>query len=164
MSKSKMNLKDLIEFASANTEKIFRATGVMVPMWHAVTKDGEVMVLTAPDFCDNKDMGVGMIKAAFELHDVDHYVFISEAWVLDAKTAPDAEINRIAREGLANHPDRREAIAFAAENRDGEMLTARRYILRPEHGKAKLAPLIIDDMSTISESSGRMVGLLRRVK
>jgi hypothetical protein len=47
---------------------------------------------------------------------------------------------------------------FAAENRQGEMLTGHRYILRPEHGKARLSPLTMNKFAT---SEGRTVGLLK---
>jgi len=100
-----------------------------------------------------------------ELNDVDRYVFIDEAWTIDNRKGnlPEIDIKKAYREGIRNHPDRREVIWFNAENRRGEMLTASRFILRPEHGKATLAPLRIDDMTDV-QSSGRMVGLLQPEK
>jgi len=152
-----MNLKELIMFASANGEAIFRRTGQLLPMWHAIKANGENLVLSQPN--DDKDTAVGMIKALFELENVETYVFLSEAWILHTTKERDPVIPG----SLEYHPDRREAIMFTAENRDGESQTARRFILRPEHGKAKLTPLVFDDMGNI-QSSGRMVGLLDRRK
>ena len=157
MIMSAMNLKELIQFASAQAETIFRRTGEVLPMWHAIKADGEQMIIPSP--CEDKDMAVSLIKALFELESVETFVFMSEAWILHA--GPGADIDGINRRGLSEHPDRREAIMFAAENRDGEEQTACRFILRPEHGKAKLSPLKMDDMKN-RESSGRMVGLLQR--
>ena len=155
-----MNLKDLVTFASAQAEKIFRQTGVLLPMYHAFKSNGDQFVIASPDIHD-KDVAVGIVKAKFDTEDVESYVFMSEAWVLEQAAVGGPEIERAMQHGLSEHPDRREVIAFSAENRDGQMQTARRYILRPEHGKAKLTPLKLDDMVSITESRGRMVGLLR---
>jgi hypothetical protein len=154
-----MTLKDLIAFASAQAETIFRRNGELLPMYHAITADGQNVVIPQPGV--DKDFAVGLVKAAFELQNVETYVFFSEAWRLDTTRERDPDMSGIVRNGLEDHPDRREIVAFSAENRDGEMLTACRYILRPEHGKAKLSPLEFDDMSNVT-SSGRMVGLLKR--
>jgi hypothetical protein len=156
--KKLIDLKSLIEFASAQTEKLFRRQSAIYPMYHAITVSGETKIINQlhPD----KDVGVAMIKALFALENVDRYVFIDEAWILDNRRGGGPiDMNRVRREGLSNHPDRREVVLFAAENRRGEMLTAARFILRPEHGKPSLSPLKIDDMTGI-ESEGRMVGLL----
>ena len=154
------DLKDLIQFASAQVEKIFRKTGEILPMYHAIKSTGETMIITPPHDC-SKDMAVALTKAAFALENVDRYVFLTEAWILDnRKGGPPIDVDKAKREGLANHPDRREVIMLAAENRRGEIQTATRFILRPEHGKAKLAPLRIDDMTNMTSSEGRMVGLL----
>lgn len=154
------DLKDLIQFASAQVEKIFRKTGEILPMYHAIKSTGETMIITPPHDC-SKDMAVALVKAAFVLEDVDRYVFLDEAWALDNRKGnlPPIDIDKANREGLEHHPDRREIIMFAAENRRGQMLTGSRFILRPEHGKAKLTPLKIDDMTRV-QSEGRMVGLL----
>ena len=157
MIMSAMNLKELIQFASAQAETIFRRTGEVLPMWHCIKSNGEQLIVPSP--CDDKDVAVGLIKALMELEDVETYVFMSEAWVLHA--GPGADIDGINRRGLSEHPDRREAIMFAAENRDGDEQTACRFILRPEHGKAKLSPLKMDDMKNRT-SEGRMVGMLQR--
>ena len=153
----KMDLKELIAFANASAETIFRRTGELLPMWHCIKSNGEQMIIPSP--CDDKDVAISLIKALMELEDVETYVFMSEAWML--QTEGDADIDQINRRGLSEHPDRREAIMFAAENRDGEEQTACRFILRPEHGKAKLSPLKMDDMRGRT-SEGRMVGMLQR--
>lgn len=151
-----MILTELIEFASAQAEKIFRTTGVIYPMWHAIKANGEQLIMRHPDIPE-KDLAVALVKVQFELEDVVTYVFISEAWILHTTEERDPVIPT----SLEFHPDRREAIMFSAGDDKGQEQTARRYILRPEHGKAKLAPLIMDDMTNLS-SSGRMVGLLRK--
>jgi len=157
----KTDLKELIEFASSNAETIFRKQDEFLPMWHAVSGDGDALVIVAPDFTDDKDTGIAMVKKAFELNNVECYVFVSEAWVLETKDPrADATIKKAMREGLANHPDRREVISFIAENNDGEMRTAHRYILRPEIGKPKLSPLVLNE--AFDQASGRMTGLLKQ--
>lgn len=156
-------LKSLVEFASKQAEKIFRKTGVLYPMYHAIDARGEHKILTSQ--AEDKDIGVAMVKAWFALNHIDRYVFLDEGWILDDRkgSGPDRDWAKIAREGLRYHPDRREVVLFFAENRRGEMLTAARFILRPEVGKPSLSPLKIDDMTGV-ESQGRMVGLLNLEK
>lgn len=129
-------------------------------MYHAIKRDGTHFVF--PALSSNKDTGVALARAAFELFDVVRYIFINEAWVLDARrrgmTA--AESERIDREGISTHPDRIEVVMFAAEDETEGMLMARRCILRPEHGKPKLTAL--EYMPDSGRFQGRMVGLLPR--
>src|SRR3954462_10542871 len=154
------DLKTLVEFASKQADKIFRKTGRLQPMYHAVKSNGQHIVLPMPH--EDKDVGVAMVKVWLALEDVDRYVFMNEGWILDRLHGPDItpeEMKRITRHGLSNHPDRREVLLFMAEDRRGNLLSARQFILRPEHGKASLSSLAIDDMTNV-ESKGRMVGLL----
>jgi hypothetical protein len=154
------DLRSLIEFASKQAEKIFRIQGAIHPMYHAIKADGQQIIFNAPD--DDKDVSVAITMAAFELENVDRYVFIDEAWVVDTRgTDQDLDMDYVNRYGLRDHPDRREVVTFFAENRRGERMQGTRYILRPERGKPSLSPLKIEDM-TGSKSEGRMVGLLRR--
>ena len=149
-------LADMIHRVSEAVEDIFRNTGEIRPMYEAVKPDGERMVVRVPGY--DKDLDVALIKAFFAIENIDRYVYVAEAWTLETKM--DIDVEQVQREGVRNHPDRREAVMFMAESRDGGILSARRYILRPEHGKAKLAPLHINDL-TNAESSGRIVGLLK---
>ena len=153
------DLKSLIEFADKQAEKMFRRQGAFHPMYHAIKRNGEQLIL--PALHEDKDIGVAMVKAAFMLEDVDRYVFIDEAWIVDTRESgsPSLDMEKINREGLSKHPDRHEILMYAAENRKGESRTAKRFILRPEIGKPKLAPLEFDPVFT--ESKGRMVGLLK---
>ena len=152
------DLKSLIEFASGRAEKLFRKQGVVYPMYHAIKTTGQSMII--PALNPNKDASVAMTKVLFELESIDRYVFFDEAWILDDRKGQiGIDMEKANREGISKHPDRREIVMFMAENRRGEIQTAARFILRPEVGKATLAPLKIDDM-TDAESKGRMVGLL----
>jgi hypothetical protein len=109
----------------------------------------------------DKDTAVKLVKGAFKANDVVRYCFIAEAWMVDTRGSRiDVDMEHIKREGVSRHPDRREIVAFSAENKEGQMLTGRCYILRPEHGPAKLSPLVVDDMTGV-QSKGRMVGLLQ---
>ena len=151
-------LTSMIEFASRQAEKIFRRTGVIYPMYHAINRHGRNLLFDGPT-CD-KDAAVAIVKAWLRANDIDRYVFFDEAWIVDARYRPGLDLEKAFHEGLRNHPDRREIVMFSAEDRAGNMLTASRFILRPEHGKPTLAPLKIDDMTGVT-SAGRMVGLLK---
>jgi hypothetical protein len=153
------DLKSLIEFASKQAEKLFRLQGILYPLYHCIKANGDTVILNR--FDSDKDLSVAMMIAWMHLNDVDRYVFMDEAWIVDStQSGVELDVEKAMREGLRNHPDRREAVMFSAENRRGEQLTAKRYILRPEIGKPKLAPLQIDPQ--FDQSEGRMVGLLRR--
>jgi hypothetical protein len=58
---------------------------------------------------------------------------------------------------LADHPDRVEIVILSGEDETAGWCTARRVIIRPQHGKPYLGPLEID---VFEVSEGRMVGLL----
>jgi hypothetical protein len=152
------DLKSMVRFASAQVEKMFRRNGEILAMYHAIRSNAEHMVLPPPSA--DKDISVALMKAAFAVADVDRYVFMVEAWRVEWKEDGGAPPPRW-QEGIHDHPDRREIVLFSAENRRGEMLTAHRYILRPEHGKPVLAPLAFDDHD-YAKSSGRMIGLLNQ--
>lgn len=151
-------LLTLVKFAAKQAEKLFRAQGQILPMYHAVTASGQNLIFNLPS--GDKDESVAVIKQQFRERDVEYYVFIDEAWFLDIHPGR-LDLAEIDRDGLRNHPDRREIVAVIGEHRDGAMITARRYILRPEHGKPSLSPLKLDDMEGVT-SRGRMVGLLQR--
>ena len=157
-----IDLKTLIEFASTQAEKLFRKQGgVIYPLYHCIKPNGESAILSPPGVGD-KNLDVAMVKAWMQINDISTVCFMDEAYILDTRKnsgGPEIDMERVNREGIRNHPDRREVVMFSAENRDGEMLTARRFILRPEIGRPTLAPLVIDDMAEL-KSSGRMVGLL----
>lgn len=154
-------LRDLIQFASAQVMKIFAKTQIILPMYHAIKASGETMILQPPP--GDKDLSVAMVKAWLALNDIDRVVFFDEAWIVDdSRGQVGLDKEKIMREGISNHPERREIIMFSAENRRGEMLTAKHFILRPEVGKAKLSPLTFDPV--FDHSEGRMVGLLNWAK
>jgi hypothetical protein len=152
------DLKSLIEFASVQAEKFFRRNGVLYLMYHCIKADGETAILTPPPDCD-KDTSVALMKAWFAIENVDRYVFMDEAWIVDDRRGQiGLDIAKVKREGVRNHPERREIVLFSAENIRGEQLMATRFILRPEVGKPKLSPLKIDE--PFDHSEGRMVGML----
>ena len=158
MSNQLADLKSMIEFASAQAEKIFRKTGALYPMYHAIKRNGDTVILT-PDMGD-KDIAVAMMTAWLVLNEIDRYVFIDEAWIVDG-TASGVALD--VEEGAARRRAQtirtcREIVMFAAENLRGERMTGKRFILRPEIGKPKLSPLTFDDFDN---STGRMVGLLQ---
>ena len=152
------DLKSLIEFASMQAGKLFRKQGEIFPLYHCIKANGENAVLNQMD--RDKDLSVAMMKAWMHLNDVDTYVFFDEAWILDDRRGQiGIDMAKVRREGISKHPDRREVVMFSAENRRGEMLMAKRFILRPEVGKPTLAPLQFDEKYDHSE--GRMIGLLK---
>src|SRR3981189_903551 len=110
------DLKSMIEFASAQAGKLFRRQGIIYPLYHAIDANGKTTILPALD--RDKDMSVAMTKAWFAINDIDRYVFMDEAWILDDRDGRmGIDIAKANREGIRNHPDRREIVMFSAENR-----------------------------------------------
>lgn len=141
-------------FKTANkfVEKHFRAAGEILPMYHAERRNGEHMILPAPP--GPKDQAMILVRAFFELHDIVRYIFIDEAWIVIGRgDDPRLDLNTKA----STHPDRREIVMFSAEDETGQYL-GRRFILRPEHGPAKLSPLTMAEAGGTLQ--GRMIGLL----
>jgi hypothetical protein len=160
---SEKQLRDMIAFASVQCDRIFATTGVLHPLWHAVTSSGETLIETPP--FNDKDMAVAMIRALFDLKDVVRYVFVDEAWTLLKMVQPD-EMKVIEREGLSKHPERVEIVMIQGEDSEYGQIVTHREIIRPAKGKAYLGPIqTLDDMPHVPpggtvQSQGRMVGLL----
>jgi hypothetical protein len=157
-----MTLKELIEFASRACEPIFKVNGEITPMYHMRDGDGANLIWQ-PDHSD-KDVIVAAARFIMRKQNIQSYVFIDEAWILEIhrtlKPGEWEEIERFCDEfGVSNHPDRREVLMFYAENKSGERLQANRPIVRPEHGKPKLMPLRFPWQD--GETRGRMTGLLQ---
>ncbi len=137
-------LKRLFEIASKTVGKIFLEDGEISPMWHAVAiseDDGkEYQIVIATPWCsiEEKHGAVAALREMFREHNVQRYVFVCEGWMVEVRKLP----NEIAP---SEHPDRREVITIVAEDRDGSQMSGQFYILRPEHGPAKLSPLQIND-------------------
>src|SRR5262245_25942342 len=156
-------LRKMMEFAGEQVVKLFQREGQLLPMYHMVRRNGDTMVMPAPP--GDKDTSVALVRAYMELSDVVRYVFMNECWTLDTseRLVSSTELERIRREGVSQHPDRREAIMIIGEDETG-LYCARRYILRPEHGKPKLSPFTFDEVHEGGTWEGRMIGLLPRPK
>jgi hypothetical protein len=125
------------------------------PMW--IVDNGQLIVIATP-WADNheKVASVNYVKNKMRELKAHRYVQIAEVWTVHAKEMPES-IKQGA--SLASHPDRREAVIAVAEDKHGNHFMMRRFILRPEHGKATLAPAEIEDMSA-HHSEGLMTHLL----
>lgn len=157
------DLRQMIEIASSYAENAFARVGIVAPIWHLVTADGEHVVMPAPDV-DDKDIAAMLMRAAFELHDVVRYVCIHEAWTVEGRTPDEiAKIGAwIAEHGsVGEYPDRIECVMMCGDDVDAGQMTGRRRIIRERGRKPRLGPLIIDDLIGV-QSEGRLVGMLTR--
>lgn len=153
------DLELLIKFASHQAERMFRKDGRVLAMYHAICADGTNIVMPSP--AADKDTGVAIVKAAFVLENVQSYVYIDEAWMVDVRASeanPRINLTEITRRSLKEHPDRREIVTYFAENKRGQSVQGRQYILRPEHGRPTLSPLT---MESVPDMKGRMTNLLQ---
>jgi len=152
------HLTELQEFfanAAENAMRIFNESGEVVPMWHAEPKEGPHLLIATPWSNDEeKHLAEKTLRLVFADHQVKRYAFISEVWMAQVKSFD--EVNSGPRP--SEHPDRREALLITAEDRYGNRISGNFYILRPEHGPAKLSPL---DMHDHDAQTGRFSGMLR---
>ena len=155
-----MSLRGFVEHASNTLEKVFVKTGIINPMFHVIQRNGKEFALPG-NLSDDKDMMCAIARKAFEMCDVVRYLYVDEAWIVEA-IGPEAEriVRETVRMGARNHPLRKEVIMLSAEDEDEGQLLARRLIIRPATGPAYLGPLEIDTETVQSE--GRFVGLLPR--
>lgn len=153
-------LQDFFAIAAENVARIFRESGEVLPMWHAVDGKDEHMLIATP-WNDDKEkeatsngLRLMFLRLMFRLKHVKRFAFICEAWTAQVSTM--AEVNEGPRP--SEHPDRREVLMIAAEDREGNTLSGFFYILRPEHGNATLSPLHMNDHDALT---GRFTGMLR---
>lgn len=148
MKNAKQMLDHLAEFAA----KMFSDTGELQPMW-ILESQTEVVPIVAPFDCDaTKDAASEFVRAKAKEIKAEVSGFMAEAWVVEADK--DTVINVMPR----NHEDRREVIHIYAEDKSGTQLMGHYYILRPEHGKAKLSPF----KQMEGSASGRFTSMLEK--
>lgn len=154
MTTENMTPKERLEFISELIGLFFDANGTIEATFHAWTRD-DLTVFSWPPV-ENKDVAITMVKDLLKEMRAEKYVLVDECWMVYLSHE---EAERHGTKAVSEHPDRREAVMFTYEDLTGQVVTAHRFILRPEHGKPKLTPLEIMDMTDV-KSEGRMVGLL----
>jgi hypothetical protein len=149
--------RELIEFAAPMAAGLFEMDGGLLPIWHAVRRNGEHGVVASP-FGDgaSKDLVATAMREVFERLDVVAYVFVCESWMLTCK---EDDVDKIKRKGIRDDTRRVECLWYAAEDAAGE-ITAYQLIERPDgpEGPGKLRPLVWLDKCDRKE--GRFVGML----
>ena len=163
---SEKELRTMLDYASGFAEGRFAEFGAIKPIWYAVTLSGDSIITPPLAGAQDKDESIAMIRELFESRDVVRYLFIDEAWTLDTPVER-AELGRIEREGLRNHPARVEVVMFTGEDYEAGLILAQRRIFRPQGGKAYLGPLSMQgELPAMAggertvEITGGMVGLL----
>jgi hypothetical protein len=145
-----MTARQLVDFASGLVEFMIETQGEVSAMYHLIDAKGRHHIVTPLPL--PKDIMVALMRQQMMKLDVVSYIFMDEAWVVDA--SPD-EAEEALRIGATNHPKRREVVVLIAEDDKGEICGSR-AILR-DGRKPRLGPLVLNEYS---QSSGRMVGLL----
>jgi hypothetical protein len=148
-------LQDFFAIAAENAARMFRGSGEVLPMWHAVNgKDEHILIATPWSSDEEKDITQQGLRRMFQVQCVKRFAFICEAWTAQVSTM--AEVNDGPRP--SEHPDRREVLMISAEDREGNAISGFFYILRPEHGDSTLSPLHMNDFDALQ---GRFTGMLR---
>lgn len=147
-------LKEFIEFAATRASLIFNKTGELLPMYHAVSSDGENYIFPVPP--GNKDESAALTRAYLNRIEATRVAFMAEAWTLTGKIET-TDLDKIGREGVAAQPNRIEAIVLLAEDFKEGSLMASREIIRSGEKKPVLGALKYTDMN---KAEGRLIGLL----
>jgi hypothetical protein len=145
-------LHEQLEASADAAARTFLEHGRFGALWHMITADGESLFVgpISPD----KNTQIAMVKALMVIRRVVRYVFVDEAWILECDQS---ELDQTYRDGIRNHPRRKEVLLISAEDQSLGMVMAHREIIR-EKGRPKLGPLVIH--SDLKQSEGRMIGLL----
>lgn len=133
-----LTLQELFDVAVNCAAILFNETHEVLPMMHAVRKDGShaIIPLLWDDQAD-KARVLQQLKRAMSAFGIQQYAIIAEAWMVDVRRPSDLA----GYETLKDHPDRREALTISAADNQGNRIAGLYYILRPEHGPPKLSPL-----------------------
>jgi hypothetical protein len=157
---SEMNLREMIDLASANAEHLFNENGeISLPIWHAMQADGEQFVLPtmAP-----KDLQMEFVRWLFKENDVVRYVQIAEMWIaqieLTDEEKKDLTTTMLKYKNVRGRADRREIVFLQGEDHVEGMLAAERPIIR-DGSKPRLGPL---KFWHVDMTMGWMSGLLPR--
>lgn len=154
-------LKRLLDTCALAAEYVFAKNGLMRPMWHAVTEKNEHLIFDSPS--ENRDHAVALVRALFVARNVIRYVFMDEAWMLEALNDPQkvADLDKwtTGTVSLSEHPERVEIVLFSAEDYASGQVLAHRKIVRHSIGPATLRPLEVQDVDG-GTHEGRLVGLL----
>jgi hypothetical protein len=143
-------------------EKQFHDVGRIEPLWIATDQKGNQVVVPPPvPFVNEaaKDYAVMVVRALFAFTGVTRYCFITESWLLTNDAGIDLDATQ--RDGISEHPDRKEVVIFTAESEVSGLVLAWRPIIRPSRGKAKLGPLVIEQRDGMTVE-GRMSSMLPR--
>lgn len=157
-------LQQLVDIAVMVAERCFEQDGYVAPVYLMVEADGSIAVV-APPAGDDRDLAVAAVREFMRAHAVARYVFVSEAWTVEAAgEAGIAGVLPLAGR-LAEHPDRVEVLLLVCEDACAGQRVYRRRIVREPGRRPRLGPLERQDGQdgeAAVESQGRMVGLLPR--
>jgi len=151
-----MDLKTFFDTAAERAAVIFKERGELVPMWHAIDRNGEhLLILTPWQGQEEKEEMVYGLRHLFRAKGVTRYAFMCEAW--GAFTGNMEAVAPYLGGNLKNYPDRREILTINAEDNTGKTMQGWYFILRPEHAPATLSPL---QMTHATEHKGLLQGML----
>lgn len=158
-----MTMREFVTAADEQVCTIFKASGSLALMYHAIDDEGKDNVFLAPAV-EDKDMALVLVRCYLAHIKATRVMSMMEAWVIDASHDEEKARRAMAYaetgESLEHAPGRAEAIVYVVEDAAEGALMAQRLITRDAGRKAKLGPLTFLPQEGTQE--GRMVGLLPR--
>lgn len=151
--------RQLMSHAAKHAARAFKRFGNVAPIWHGVTRSGESVVVGGemPDGGEARDVVAHEVREKFKEMDVVACVFLVECWLLISTEPGDQEWAK--EHGVRNHPDRREAVWYVAEDEIG-FVSGYQLIDRPPGMKPRLLALVEQTEKRGMEMQGRFVGML----
>lgn len=157
-----MNLNELVQHGADFAKFAFEGSGELQPMWITEDNKGQRGIVMTPfDGPNAKTKVVRALRESFKRLNIQRYVFIVEAWMLDTR-AVDKKVTENVIQGnvaVSDVPERIECIQVVGEDRDGTSAMGHYLIHRDKDGKPTLSEF--KKLEGYDRSTGRLVGLLR---
>jgi hypothetical protein len=132
-----LSLRQLIDFASENSKKVFERYGHHQPMW-LIALDNEIHVMPTPfDGPRQKELVAHAMREAFKEFRVKRFVFIIEAWTYSVRADTVVDASKLT--APSKHPERQECIMISGEDVNGEAVSVMRMIVRDPGKPPRLA-------------------------
>ena len=141
----KTKAQELMAIVSKSAAQVFKERGEIIPILHMVDEFNNHIPIhwtTGFENYSTKDMTANIMRRALRAANAQRYALVIEAWTVDERGDTKSAMEMQGRgESLERHPDRIEVITIFVEDKNTKERLSRWYrILRPEHGKATLAP------------------------
>lgn len=133
-----MTLEDMVNLAVKQAEQVLVGTKEqLVPSWLLVDGEGKVEIFATPwSNWQEKQLTVGAMRLIMRKHGTIAYSLLVETWYAHA-TAEEVKQKEYVGPPPSERPDRQEAVAIMAANREGQTTHRMFEIIRKMDGRCR---------------------------